>query len=85
VAGEMGVQCSIYAAKILNGFAAVNFGAVLRDELQNHGSAQRFDEAAKFDSRLGSGTVAVIAIMLAVRGLGSKLILHLRAGGAKTK
>jgi hypothetical protein len=47
-----GVQCSIYAAKIPNGFAAVNFGAVLREELQNHASAQRFDKAPKLDSRL---------------------------------
>jgi hypothetical protein len=30
-------------------------------------SAQRFDEAPKLDSRLGSGTVAVIAIPLAFR------------------
>jgi hypothetical protein len=30
-------------------------------------SAQRFDKAPKLDSRLGSGTVAVIAIPLAVR------------------
>jgi hypothetical protein len=41
-------------------FAVVNFGAV-------HASTQRFDEAAKLDSCLGSGTVAVIAIPLAFR------------------
>jgi hypothetical protein len=35
-------------------FAAVNFGAVLRDGLQNHASAQRFDEAPKLDSYLGA-------------------------------
>jgi hypothetical protein len=50
-----------------NCVAAVNFGAVLRDELQNHASAQRFDVAPKLYSCLGSATVAVIAIPLAFR------------------
>jgi hypothetical protein len=40
-----------------------------------HSSAQRFDEAPKFDGRLGSGTVPVIPIPLAL-GRTSASTLH---------
>jgi hypothetical protein len=36
----------------------------------------RFDEAPKLDSGLGSGTVPVIAIPLAFRGAASQLQFH---------